>query len=84
MLNRFRVGMGLRTALSLCLTLGLVLAGCGASDTPSPEETVLIRTDRQTVTKGQFERAFEAAKIAYSDNRRVDHRTPGRGAGDRP
>jgi hypothetical protein len=72
MLNRFRVGMGLRTALSLCLTLGLVLAGCGASDTPSPEETVLIRTDRQTVTKGQFERAFEAAKIAYSDNRTMD------------
>lgn len=72
MLNRFRVGLGLRAALSLCLSLGLVLAGCGAPDTPSPEESVLIRTNRQTVTKGQFERAFEAAKIAYSDNRTMD------------
>jgi parvulin-like peptidyl-prolyl isomerase len=72
MLNRFRVGLGLCATLALCLSLGLVLAGCGAPDTPLPEETVLIRTDRQTVTKGQFERAFEAAKIAYSDNRSVD------------
>lgn len=72
MLNRFRVELGLRAALSLCLSLGLVLAGCGAPDTPSPEESVLIRTNRQTVTKGQFERAFETAKIAYSDNRTMD------------
>ena len=51
---------------------GMLCQGCDTSDTQEPEETVLIRTDRQTVTKGQFERAFEAAKIAYSDNRHVD------------
>jgi len=33
---------------------------------------VLIRTDQQTVTRAQFERAFEAARIAYSDDRSVD------------
>ena len=32
----------------------------------------MIRTDRQTVTQAQFERAFEAARIAYSDDRSVD------------
>jgi FKBP-type peptidyl-prolyl cis-trans isomerase (trigger factor) len=35
----------------------------------------LIRTDRQTVTLAQFERAFEAARIAYSDDRSVDSGT---------
>ena len=33
---------------------------------------MLIRTDQQTVTQAQFERAFEAARIAYSDDRLVD------------
>lgn len=36
---------------------------------------MLIRTDRQTVTQAQFERAFEAARIAYSDDRSVDPET---------
>jgi hypothetical protein len=36
---------------------------------------VLIRTDRQTVTRAQFDRAFEAARIAYSDDRSVDPET---------
>ncbi len=36
---------------------------------------MLIRTDRQIVTQAQFERAFEAARIAYSDNRSVDLET---------
>jgi hypothetical protein len=35
---------------------------------------VLIRSDKQTVTRAQFERAFEAARIAYSDERIVDPR----------
>lgn len=32
----------------------------------------MIRTEQQTITLAQFERAFEAARIAYSDNRSVD------------
>ncbi|WP_410288662.1 SurA N-terminal domain-containing protein [Desulfosarcina sp.] len=50
----------------------VLLAGCSAPDDPSSQETVLIRTDGQRVTLAQFERAFEAARIAYSDNRSVD------------
>ncbi|MBR9984439.1 MAG: SurA N-terminal domain-containing protein [Desulfosarcina sp.] len=47
-------------------------AGCSGPDGPSHPDAVLIRTDQQTVTQTQFERAFEAARIAYSDNRSVD------------
>jgi hypothetical protein len=46
--------------------------GCSGPDNPPQQNAVLIRTDRQTVTQAQFERAFEAARIAYSDNRSVD------------
>lgn len=35
----------------------------------------MIRTDQQTITRAQFERAFAAARIAYSDDRSVDPRT---------
>lgn len=58
--------------ITLCLMAGMLCTGCDSPGTHEPEETVLIRTDRQTITKGQFERAFEAARIAYSDNRSVD------------
>jgi FKBP-type peptidyl-prolyl cis-trans isomerase (trigger factor) len=47
-------------------------AGCSGPESPSQQDAVLIRTDQQTVTQAQFERAFEAARIAYSDNRSVD------------
>jgi hypothetical protein len=47
-------------------------AGCSGPDSPSQQDAVLIRTDQQTVTQAQFERAFEAARIAYSDDRSVD------------
>jgi hypothetical protein len=50
----------------------VVWAGCSEPDHPSHQDAVLIRTDRQTVTQAQFERAFEAARIAYSDDRSVD------------
>lgn len=46
--------------------------GCSAPESPTQEQAILIRTDRQTVTLAQFERAFEAARIAYSDDRSVD------------
>lgn len=69
---RRRKGTGRGAALPLCLAIATLLAGCNAQDTQAPEEAVLIRTDRRTITKGQFERAFETAKIAYSDNRSVD------------
>jgi hypothetical protein len=50
----------------------LLSTGCSDPDSPSQEDAVLIRTDQQTVTRAQFERAFEAARIAYSDDRSVD------------
>lgn len=65
-------------AAHVCRAIGcaviIVLAGCSAPDSPSQQEAVLIRTDQQTVTRAQFERAFEAARIAYSDDRSVDPR----------
>ena len=54
------------------ILLATFCAGCDTPTTQPSDATVLIRIDHQTVTKGQFERAFEAAKIAYSDNRGVD------------
>jgi hypothetical protein len=54
--------------------LFLTAAACSQTDSSSPHEAVLIRSDKQTVTRAQFERAFEAARIAYSDERSVDPR----------
>ena len=56
-----------------CATMmAIAWAGCSGPDSPSPQDAVLIRTDQETVTQAQFERAFEAARIAYSDDRSVD------------
>jgi hypothetical protein len=52
----------------VCCAVMVVWAGCSGPDSASQQETVLIRTDQQTVTLAQFERAFEAARIAYSDD----------------
>jgi hypothetical protein len=52
----------------------LTAAACSQTDSSSPHEAVLIRSDGQTVTRAQFERAFEAARIAYSDERSVSPR----------
>ena len=52
--------------------LALLLAACFGPDTPSFRDNVLIQCDQRTVTRGQFERAFEAARIAYSDDRSAD------------
>ena len=54
--------------------MAMVVAGCNGTDSTPPHEAVLIRTDQQTITRAQFERAFEAARIAYSDDRSVDPR----------
>jgi parvulin-like peptidyl-prolyl isomerase len=54
--------------------IAAVLMGCDAPDTHGPEEAVLIHTEQRVITKGQFERAFETARLAYSDNRHVDPR----------
>jgi hypothetical protein len=56
----------------VCCAALVAWAGCSGPDSPSPQDAVLIRTDQQTVTLAQFERAFEAARIAYSDDRSVD------------
>jgi hypothetical protein len=58
----------------LCCTLAFVVAGCPGPDSASQQQAVLIRTDQQSITLAQFERAFEAARIAYSDERTVDPR----------
>jgi len=52
----------------------LTVVACSQTDSSAPHEAVLIRSDNQTVTRAQFERAFEAARIAYSDERSVDRR----------
>ena len=65
------------TVVAQRIILGAVLlttAACSQTDSPSPHEAVLIRSDKQTVTRAQFERAFEAARIAYSDERSVSPR----------
>ncbi len=59
---------------AVCCALMVALAGCSGPEGPSQQEAVLIRTDQQTITRAQFERAFEAARIAYSDDRSVDPR----------
>ena len=59
--------------IACCATMmAIAWAGCSGPDSPSPHDAVLIRTDQETVTQAQFERAFEAARIAYSDDRSVD------------
>jgi hypothetical protein len=50
----------------------LALAACSEPHPPSQQTAVLIRTDQQTISLAQFERAFEAARIAYSDDRNLD------------
>lgn len=59
---------------ALCCALAIAVTGCSESEGPSQQQAVLIRTDQQTITRAQFERAFEAARIAYSDERSVDPR----------
>lgn len=54
--------------------VAIALAACSGPDSQPPRDAVLIRTDQQTITLAQFERAFEAARIAYSDERSVDPR----------
>ncbi len=56
----------------VCLAAIMAWSGCSGPDRPSQQDAVLIRTDQQIVTQAQFERAFEAARIAYSDNRSVE------------
>lgn len=70
--RRWRPPAAARVWRAVCCAVIIALAGCSGPDTPSREKDVLIRTDRQTVTLTQFERAFGAARIAYSDNRSVD------------
>lgn len=57
---------------ALVWVLLIVLAACSGADDAGQQETVLIRNDRQVVTLARFERAFSAARIAYSDDSAVD------------
>ena len=72
LLNRVRDGLHPTMRLFLSLLAAAMLAGCEAGDAGIADNAVLIRTDNRTVTKQQFERAFETARIAYSDNRQVE------------
>ena len=61
-----------RLGRMLWILVVLAMIGCSESNGPSLQEAVLIRTDQETITLAQFERAFEAARIAYSDERSVE------------
>lgn len=66
-------GRPLRTRSRLwpiLIVVALVMA-CSDSEPPSQQSAILIRSGDRTVTLAQFERAFAAARIAYSDNRSV-------------
>ncbi len=53
----------------LILIMGYMgVTGCMDTDGASHSQQILIRCDRQIVTRSQFERAFGAAWIAYSDD----------------
>lgn len=57
------------TAWWALIALGL---GCSGPDSVNPAPDPLIRSQGRIVTLAQFERAFEAARIAYSDTRSVE------------
>lgn len=61
-----------RVARLLGLAALAVLTACSDPQGPGQQEAVLIRADQEIVTMADFERAFEAARIAYSDERSVD------------
>ena len=67
-----RPALAARLGLLFCCAASLALAACSEPQSPSHQAAVLIRTDQQTISLAQFERAFEAARIAYSDDRNVD------------
>jgi hypothetical protein len=50
------------------------LGGCSGPDNPEEQAAVVIQIDDLVITRAQFDRAFEAARIAYSDNRAVNSR----------
>ena len=56
----------------LFVFLGAVVFGCESSQAPDPKKSILIQTDQQSVTLEEFERAFETAKVAYSDDHALD------------
>lgn len=68
--NWKRVG---KTALLFpFVLLGAFIFGCDKPQAPDPEKSILIQTDLQSVTLEEFERAFETAKVAYSDDHALD------------
>lgn len=70
-----RVLIAARVCSAACCIMLALSMGCSGPDSPSQDQAVLIRTERQTITLAQFNRAFEAARIAYSDDRSVDSET---------
>ncbi len=74
MLRQLCPSSAMHVCRALCLAVTMAVVGCSGPDSPSPQEAVLIRIDQQHITQAQFERAFEAARIAYSDEHTVDPR----------
>jgi hypothetical protein len=70
--KRYRPALAARLGLLFCCAASMALAACSDPQTQSQQAAVLIRTDQQTISLAQFERAFETARIAYSDDRNVD------------
>ena len=56
--------------LVMIAVLGLWPVGC--TDPPSQQAKTLIRSGDATVSLAQFERAFTTARIAYSDDGKID------------
>ena len=73
-MRRLGPATAIKACRRLCCAAAIAVAACYGPDSPPPTDAVLIRTDQQTITLAQFERAFEAARIAYSDQRSVDPR----------
>lgn len=69
---RRRPQLSRRVGRALGGVLLIMLAACSGADDAAQHETVLLHTDRRAVTQAQFERAFAAARIAYSDDSAVD------------
>ncbi|BBO93345.1 SurA N-terminal domain-containing protein [Desulfosarcina ovata] len=60
-----------QAGLAVWFLLIVFLAGCTESESPT-SAAVLIQANGQRITLTQFERAFDVARIAFSDDRMAD------------
>lgn len=70
--QRCRCFRATRTCLAIWSVVLTVWAGCSGPDHAAHHQDPLIRSNGWIVTLAQFERAFEAARIAYGDDRSME------------